>query len=84
MIRACPSDQGCSAGACVSACESAEANKSSVGCDYYSVDPVSWDTLSGATNCFAAFVTNTDAIRLYERRGFRPASLYLIRLAGRT
>ena len=31
----------------------------------------------------AAFVTNTDAIRLYERRGFRPASLYLIRLAER-
>jgi ribosomal protein S18 acetylase RimI-like enzyme len=32
----------------------------------------------------AAFVTNTDAIRLYERRGFRPASLYMIRLAGRS
>jgi ribosomal protein S18 acetylase RimI-like enzyme len=32
----------------------------------------------------AAFVTNSDAIRLYERRGFRPASLYLIRLSGRT
>jgi ribosomal protein S18 acetylase RimI-like enzyme len=32
----------------------------------------------------AAFVTNLDAIRLYERRGFRPVSLYLIRLAGRT
>lgn len=32
----------------------------------------------------AAFVTNTDAIRLYEKRGFRPASLYMIRLAGRT
>ena len=32
----------------------------------------------------AAFVTNLDAIRLYERRGFRPASLYLIRLAERT
>ena len=32
----------------------------------------------------AAFVTNLDAIRLYERRGFRPASLFLIRLAGRT
>jgi len=31
----------------------------------------------------AAFVTNLDAIRLYERRGFRPASLFLIRLAGR-
>jgi ribosomal protein S18 acetylase RimI-like enzyme len=32
----------------------------------------------------AAFVTNLDAIRLYERRGFRPASLFLIRLAART
>ena len=32
----------------------------------------------------AAFATNTDAIRLYERRGFRPASLFMIRLAGRT
>lgn len=31
----------------------------------------------------AAFATNHDAIRLYERRGFRPASLYLIRLGGR-
>ena len=32
----------------------------------------------------AAFVTNLDAIRLYERRGFRPASLYMIRLAARS
>ena len=32
----------------------------------------------------AAFVTNTEAIRLYERRGFRPASLHLIRLAARS
>ncbi len=31
-----------------------------------------------------AFATNTEAIRLYERRGFRPASLYMIRLAART
>jgi ribosomal protein S18 acetylase RimI-like enzyme len=31
----------------------------------------------------AAFVTNTEAIRLYERRGFRPASLHMIRLARR-
>ena len=32
----------------------------------------------------AAFVTNLDAIRLYERRGFRPASLHMIRLAARS
>jgi ribosomal protein S18 acetylase RimI-like enzyme len=31
-----------------------------------------------------AVATNTDAIRLYERRGFRPAWLYMFRLAGRT
>jgi ribosomal protein S18 acetylase RimI-like enzyme len=31
-----------------------------------------------------AVVTNADAIRLYERRGFRPAWLYMTRLAGRT
>jgi len=30
-----------------------------------------------------AIVTNADAIRLYERRGFRPAWLYLLRLGGR-
>jgi hypothetical protein len=30
-----------------------------------------------------AVVTNLDAIRLYERRGFRPAWLYLMRLGGR-
>jgi GNAT superfamily N-acetyltransferase len=31
-----------------------------------------------------AVVTNADAIRLYERRGFRPAWLYMTRFAGRT
>ena len=30
-----------------------------------------------------AIVTNTDAIRLYERRGFRPAWVYLLRLGER-
>ena len=31
-----------------------------------------------------AFVTNADAIRHYERRGFRPAWLYMLRLGGRS
>jgi len=30
-----------------------------------------------------AIVTNTDAIRLYERRGYRPAWLYLLKLGSR-
>jgi ribosomal protein S18 acetylase RimI-like enzyme len=32
----------------------------------------------------AALVGNADAIRLYERRGFRPASLHMMRLAARS
>ena len=31
----------------------------------------------------AAFATNADAIRLYQRRGFRPVTLHMIRLAAR-
>jgi ribosomal protein S18 acetylase RimI-like enzyme len=31
-----------------------------------------------------ALVTNSGAIRLYERRGFRPAWLYMLRLGGRS
>ena len=31
-----------------------------------------------------ALVTNAGAIRLYERRGFRPAWLYMFRLGGRS
>jgi ribosomal protein S18 acetylase RimI-like enzyme len=31
-----------------------------------------------------AVVTNTDALRLYERRGFRPTWLYMTRFADRT
>ena len=31
-----------------------------------------------------ALVANVDAIRLYERRGFRPAWLYMFRLGGRS
>ena len=31
-----------------------------------------------------AFVGNTGAIRLYERRGFRPAWVYMLRLGGRS
>ena len=52
----CPSDQGCAGGMCVPACQAAQADKSTVGCDYYSVNP---DTTFAAGACFAAFVANT-------------------------
>lgn len=58
LLRTCPPDQGCApGGGCVPACESARANKSSIGCDYFSVDTDI--TLARAGSCFAAFVSNT-------------------------
>jgi hypothetical protein len=56
-VSTCPPDQGCGAMGCVPACESAKENKSTIGCDYYSVDPDIISVAQGA--CFAAFVANT-------------------------
>ena len=57
VVSTCPADQGCGAMGCVSACDSAKENKSTIGCDYYSVDPDILSVAQGA--CFAAFVANT-------------------------
>lgn len=59
VLQTCADDQGCSSGSCVPACDSAESNHSNVGCDYYAVNPTSFDTLKDTAGCFAAFVTNT-------------------------
>jgi IgGFc binding protein len=55
VIMTCPSDQGCAAGMCMPACNAAEANKSSVGCDYYAVPATDYV----AETCFAVYVANT-------------------------
>jgi hypothetical protein len=57
VVATCPADQGCASGACVPACESAAANKSSIGCDYFAVDPDIIGDIRGA--CFATFIANT-------------------------
>jgi hypothetical protein len=58
VVETCPIDQGCGAGGvCVSACQAAADNKSSIGCDYYAISP---EIISaGAGACFAAFIANT-------------------------
>jgi hypothetical protein len=57
VVTTCPPDQGCGGSGCVSACDAAKANKSSVGCDYYSIDP---DIIAEGTGaCFAAYIANT-------------------------
>jgi hypothetical protein len=57
VITMCPADQGCDGTMCVPACQSATDNKSTIGCDYYSVTP---DVISpGPGACFAAYIANT-------------------------
>jgi hypothetical protein len=57
VVTTCGPDQGCGGSGCVSACDAAKANKSSVGCDYYSIDPDIIPEGTGA--CFAAYIANT-------------------------
>ena len=57
VLSTCAADQGCGPSGCVPACESAKLNKSSIGCDYYSVDPDIIPDAAGA--CFAAYIANT-------------------------
>jgi hypothetical protein len=57
VITQCPPDQGCGGTTCVAACASADANKSTFGCEFYAVDP---DVIvDGAGACFAMFIANT-------------------------
>jgi hypothetical protein len=58
LIATCPSAQGCiPGGGCAPACKAAEANKSTIGCEYFSIDP---DVImEGAGDCFAAYIANT-------------------------
>jgi IgGFc binding protein len=58
VVMACPADLGCGAnGDCVPACESAKANASTVGCEFYSVVPGPEYETRGS--CFAALLANT-------------------------
>ncbi|HEY8041784.1 MAG TPA: IgGFc-binding protein [Polyangiaceae bacterium] len=60
VITTCPSDQGCSGTSCVPACQSAKDNKSSLGCEYYAVDPdIITGIGGGAGACFVAYIANT-------------------------
>src|ERR1700733_3440398 len=39
VVMACGAGDSCANAACIDACDAAAANKSSVGCDYYAVNP---------------------------------------------
>jgi hypothetical protein len=57
VVLSCPASEGCANGGCVAACQAATTNKSSIGCEYYALDP---DVISeGAGDCYAAYIANT-------------------------
>jgi IgGFc binding protein len=58
----CGDNEGCGAdGKCVPACESAAANKTSIGCNYHAINPNPPPSIAppGPGGCFAAYVANT-------------------------
>jgi hypothetical protein len=57
VVTTCSPTEGCGATGCVAACDAAQQNKSTIGCDYYSVDPDVIMEVQGA--CFAAYIANT-------------------------
>ena len=61
VVQMCAANQGCDpkGGTCIPACQSAIANQSHVGCEFYAVD---YDILLNQGyegSCYAAFVVNT-------------------------
>jgi len=57
VVEVCAANEGCDGTGCSEACLAAQSNQSTVGCEYYAIDP---DSISyGVGGCFAVFVANT-------------------------
>ena len=51
VLMTCAKDQACApGGVCQPACDAARAQKSSIGCDYYAVNPGAFQQFSGQTH----------------------------------
>ena len=57
VVQTCPPDQGCAAGSCVPACQSASANKTTIGCDYFTLYPDMYSSDEG--DCLGVYIANT-------------------------
>lgn len=70
VLRECPPDEGCAAGACVPACDAAEEAKGNLGCEFRVPTANMWTGI--LPPCFAVFVANSWASDLsvqVERAG---------------
>jgi hypothetical protein len=80
VLMTCPSDKACAPGGiCKPACDAAREQKSSIGCDYYAVNPGSEPEVHG--DCFAAYIANTWSSDLTIDVSYNGQSLNLAGLA---
>jgi hypothetical protein len=58
VIATCPPDKGCGpGGSCVAACDSAKANQTTIGCDFFALNPAPENDAQGS--CYAVLLANT-------------------------
>lgn len=57
VLRTCPADEGCFAGACIPACDAAAASRGSIGCAYVAMTPPTYPP--ALPPCHAIFLANT-------------------------
>ncbi len=79
-VTACAPDTACSDGACMPACEAAEKNHASIGCDYYAVD---MDAAQGPPQdaCFTTFIANTSRGQAHMNISFNGSFIDLSKFA---
>ena len=76
----CADGMGCTNGVCQNACDAAQANHESVGCDYYAVD---MDAASGPPSdaCYTVFVANTGKDPVHIQASWNSQSIDLSQFA---
>jgi hypothetical protein len=79
-ITQCAPDEGCSGGICMPGCAAAEANHSSVGCDYYAVD---MDAAQGPPidACYTVFIANTSQANVHPAIEYMGTSIDMSQFA---
>jgi IgGFc binding protein len=79
VVEECPPEMGCAGGHCVPACTSAETNKGTVGCTFWTV-PSSGEVFNEqAGGCFAASITNTWNLPVHIEAEYEGAPLDISR-----
>jgi hypothetical protein len=60
VVKTCPANEGCAPdGSCVPACQSADLNRTTIGCDYFTQVPETTTQYNWHGNCYAVYVANT-------------------------